>query len=99
MLGFCGINVKRPDAPAQATPGVVGTNREAWQAALDLGLPIVAVTLADGLSLAIAIAVQRPLEIRVCPNPADLFIDILAEVGYVEDTTPIVEARISQVFS
>jgi len=98
MLGFCGINVKRPDSPAQATPGVVGTNREAWQAALDLGLPIVAVTLVDVLAPAIA-AVQHTREIRVCPDPADLLINILAKVGYIEDTTPIVEARISQVFS
>jgi hypothetical protein len=64
-----------------------------------MGFPIVAVTLADVLALAIAIAVQRPLEIRGCPNPADLFIDILAKVGYVEDAITVVEVCISQIFS
>jgi hypothetical protein len=61
--------------------------------------PVGAIALAYVLILAIAIAVQSPLEIRICPNPTDLFIDILAEVGYVKDAIPVVEARISQVFS
>jgi len=49
--------------------------------------------------VAIAVAVQRLRDVRDGPDPAHLFIDELAKVGYVEDTTPIVEAGISQVFS
>ena len=51
------------------------------------------------LPAAIAGAVQRLRDMRVCPDPAHLFIDVLAKVGHVEDATPILEARISQVFS
>jgi len=60
---------------------------------------VVAVTLGDVLSMAITVAVQYGREMRGCPDPANLFIDILAKIGYVEDPTPIVEVRISQVFS
>ena len=70
-----------------------------WQPALALWFPVVAGTFAGALPLAIVIAVQHRGEIPVCPNPADLVIDVLAQVGYIEDTTPIAEARISQVFS
>jgi hypothetical protein len=51
------------------------------------------------LPAAIAVAVKRARDIRVCPDPTHLFIDVLAKVGYVEHATPIVEARIRQVFS
>lgn len=47
------------------------------------------------LPVAIAVAVQRRRDMGVCPDPAHLFIDVLAKVGYVEDTTPIIESRIS----
>jgi hypothetical protein len=62
-------------------------------------LPVVTVTLADILPVAIAVAVQCRRDMRVCPDPAHLFVDVLAKVGYVEDATPIVEARIGQVIS
>jgi hypothetical protein len=41
----------------------------------------------------------RLRDVRGCPDPARLFIDELAKVSYIEDTTSIVEAGISQVFS
>ena len=49
--------------------------------------------------VAITVAVQRLRENRVCSDLTHLFIDVLAKVGHVEDATPILEARISQVFS
>ena len=61
--------------------------------------PVVAATLDEALRVAIAVAVQRLRDMRVCPDPAHLFVDVLAKVGYVEDATPIVEVSISQVFS
>lgn len=69
-----------------------------WRPALALWFPVVAGTFVGALPLAIAIAVQRRDEVRVCSNPADLLIDILAQVGYVDDAAPIIEVRISQVF-
>ena len=57
---------------------------------LQVGPPVMAATL-----LHIAIAPQRTGDVRICPDPANLFIDILAKVGYVEDTTAIVKSRIS----
>jgi hypothetical protein len=51
------------------------------------------------LPAAIAVAVQRVRDMHVCPDSAHLFIDVLAKVGYVEDATPIVKARIKQIFS
>ena len=47
------------------------------------------------LPVAVTVAVERRRDIRVCPDPAHLFVDVLAKVGYVEDTTPIVQSRIS----
>ncbi len=58
--------------------------------ALQVGVTIVAATF-----LPITLAAHRPSEVRVCPDPADLFIDILAKVGYVEDAATIVESRVS----
>jgi hypothetical protein len=58
-----------------------------------------AFTLDDALPVAITVAVQRLRDMRGCPDPAHLFMDVLAKVGYVEDATPIVEAGIDQVFS
>jgi hypothetical protein len=46
------------------------------------------------LPVAIAVAVQHGRDMRVCPDPTHLFVDVLAKVGYVEDATPIVKARI-----
>ena len=51
------------------------------------------------LPAAIAVAVQRVRDMRIRPDAAHLFINVLAKVGYVEDVTLIVEARIKQVFS
>jgi hypothetical protein len=51
------------------------------------------------LPVAVTVAVQRTREMRVCPDPAHLLIDVLAKVGYIKDTTPIVQARVSQIFS
>jgi hypothetical protein len=92
MLGFCAPDVK-------LRHNTLSTCLDLWRPALTLWFPVVVVTLADVLSLAVLIAEQRRGEIRVCPNPTDLLIDILAQVGYIEDTTPIAEVRISQVFS
>jgi hypothetical protein len=47
----------------------------------------------------VTVAVQRTREMRVGPDPAHLLIDVLAKVGYIKDTTPIVQARVSQIFS
>ena len=65
----------------------LGSNAR-WNRALWLYLPV-----------AISVALQRLRDNRVCPDPARLFINVLAKVGYVEDATPIREARISQAFS
>ena len=67
--------------------------------ALWVYLPVVAVIPDDVLPVATTVALQRLRDMRVCPDPAHLFIDVLAKVGYVEDATPIVEARVGQVFS
>ena len=58
-----------------------------------------AVTPADALSITISTAVKRRRDMRICPDAAHLFIDVLAKICYIEDATSIVEARISQVFS
>jgi hypothetical protein len=58
-----------------------------------------AFTLDDVLPVAITVAVQRLSDMRVGPDTAHLFIDVLTEVGYIEDRTPIIEARIIEVFS
>jgi hypothetical protein len=47
------------------------------------------------LPVAITVAVQGRRDMGVCPDPAHLFIDVLAKVGYVEDTTPVVKSRVS----
>lgn len=74
-------------ATAQATPLLL------W-----VYFPVVAVTLRDILPVT-TVAVQYGREMRGCPDPAHLFIDVLAQVSHVEDTTPIVEVGIRQVFS
>src|ERR1700731_2883595 len=61
--------------------------------------PVVAVTPADFLPVAVTAPVQRLRDMRVCSDTSHLFVDVLAKVCYIEDATPIVEARISQVFS
>jgi hypothetical protein len=45
--------------------------------------------------LHIAMAAKRTSQVRVCPDSANLFVDVLAKVGYVEDATAIVKSRIS----
>jgi hypothetical protein len=49
--------------------------------------------------VATSVAVQCRRVIGVCPHPVHLFIEVLAKVGYIEDTTAVSEARICQVFS
>jgi hypothetical protein len=58
---------------------------------------IVAVTL-DGDSLWPIVGSAQVTRCKVaCPDPADLFIDVLAKVGYVKNAIPIVQVRIHQV--
>ena len=57
--------------------------------ALWMCFPVVAATLDEALRVAITVAVQRLRDMRVCPDPPHLFVDILAKVGYVEDATPL----------
>jgi hypothetical protein len=52
--------------------------------------PIVTITLA---------AVQSIHYKSVCPYPGNLFIDVLAKVGYVKNATSIVQVCIHQVVS
>jgi hypothetical protein len=59
-------------------------------AALQGGLPIVPATL-----VRLALAAKRLREVLACPDPANLFIDVLAKVGYVKDTTTVLESRVS----
>jgi hypothetical protein len=69
---------------------------------LDLSLwmrfSVATITLADVSAEAIVVAVQSSCYKGVCPYPDHLFIDVLAKVGYVENATSIVQARINQVF-
>ena len=60
--------------------------------------PIVTITLADVSALAVVAAAQSIHNQTVGPDPAHLLIEILAEVGDVENATPIVQVRIHQVF-
>jgi hypothetical protein len=62
-----------------------------------LRFPIVTITLADVLPVAIGVAVEAIRYEGVCPYPAHLFIDVLAKVGYVKHATSIVQVRINQV--
>ncbi|MBZ5707520.1 MAG: hypothetical protein LAN63_19420 [Acidobacteriia bacterium] len=59
--------------------------------------PVVTITLAGVLPVAIVVAVQATHYKGVCPYPAHLFIDVLAKVGYVKNATSIVQVRINQV--
>ena len=59
--------------------------------------PIVTITLAGVLPVAVVVAVQSIHYKAVCSYPAHLFIDVLAKVGYVEHSTSIVQVRINQV--
>jgi hypothetical protein len=52
--------------------------------------PVVTITLTDVLPVAIVVAVQSIHCKGVCPYPAHLFIDVLAQVGYVKNATSIV---------
>jgi hypothetical protein len=59
--------------------------------------PIVTITLEDVLPM--PIVVQSIHYETGCPYSANLFIDVLAKVGYVTNATSIVQTRISHVFS
>jgi hypothetical protein len=61
--------------------------------------PVVTMTLADVLPVAIVVAVQSIHYKGVCPYSAHLFIDVLAKIGYVKNATPIVQMCIHQVCS
>jgi hypothetical protein len=50
---------------------------------------IVLVTLADVLPVVIVVAVQSIHYKSVCPYPSNLFIDVLAKVGYIKNATSI----------
>src|SRR5580698_7032811 len=52
--------------------------------------PVVTITLAD--------VVQSFHCEDSCPDPAHLFVDVLAKVGHVNNASSIVQTRISQVF-
>jgi hypothetical protein len=58
-----------------------------------------AFTVDEVLPVAIAVPEQRFRDMRACPDPAHLFIQVLPKVGYIEDTAPIVEAGISQILA
>jgi hypothetical protein len=60
--------------------------------------PIVTITLANVSLITLVLAAQPIHYEAVHPNPAHLFIEILAEVGDIEDAAPIVQVGISQVF-
>lgn len=62
-----------------------------------MSFPIVT-RLADALPVAIVVAVQSSQRKGVGPDPAHLFIEVLAKVGYVENAPAIVQMRINQVF-
>jgi hypothetical protein len=57
--------------------------------------PIVTITLAD---VSPQVAAQSIHYQSVSPNPPHLFIQILAEIGDVQNAAPIVQVRINQVF-
>jgi hypothetical protein len=58
----------------------------------------VTITPADVLTMAIVVAIQAFHYEAACPYPTDLFVDVLAKVGYVKNATSIVQVRIRQVF-
>jgi hypothetical protein len=98
--GSCGMPREGMQSANSSTLlAVPGVDRRVWPPALELHFPVVAVALADVLPVAIAVAVQHLGDMCGCSDPGHLFVNVLAKIGYVEDTTPIVEARISQVFS
>ena len=49
--------------------------------------------------MTIVVAVQSIHQKGVCPYPAHLFIDVLAKVGNVKNSTPIVQVCVHQIFS
>jgi hypothetical protein len=62
-------------------------------------VPIVTIALAEAFPVAIVVAVQSIHYEGVCPDPAHLFIDVLAKVGNVKNSTPIVQVCVHQIFS
>jgi hypothetical protein len=62
-------------------------------------LPLMADAVDEVLPGAAAGPEQRLRDMRGCPDPAHLFIEVLPKIGYVEDPAPIVETCVSQVLS
>jgi hypothetical protein len=56
-------------------------------------------TLADVLPVAVVVAVQVGHFKGGCPYAVHHFIDVLAQVGYVKNSTSTVQVRINQVCS
>ncbi len=56
--------------------------------------PVVTIALPDVLPVTIVVAVQSIQYEGICPYPAHLFIDVLANIGNVQDATSIVQARV-----
>jgi len=63
-----------------------------------MSFPIVT-RLADVLPVTLVVAVQSSQRKSVGPDPAHLFIEVLAKVGYVKNAPAIVQVRINQVVS
>jgi hypothetical protein len=61
--------------------------------------PIVTITLTNVSPVAVVVAIQSIHYKSVCPYPGDLFIDVLAKVGYVKNATPVIQVCIHQVVS
>jgi hypothetical protein len=61
--------------------------------------PIVTITLTNVSPVAIVVAVQSIHYKSVCPYPGNLFIDVLAKVGYIKNATPVIQVCIPQVVS
>jgi len=57
----------------------------------------VTIILAGVLPVAIVVAKQSIRYKGVCPYLAHLFIDVLAKVGYVKNSTSVLQVRINQV--
>jgi hypothetical protein len=63
-----------------------------------MSFPIVTIALAEALPVAIVVAVQSVHYKGVCPYPAHLFIDVLAKIGNVKNSTPVVQVCVRQIF-
>jgi hypothetical protein len=59
--------------------------------------PVVTITLANVLPVAVVVAVQSTHYQGVRPYPGHLFVDVLAKVSYVKNATSVAEMRINQI--